>query len=179
MKVLPVSGLIGVTCAMAMAVVASVALVAQPGPGGPGGFGRHGFERGGRGVGLPLRELELTEAQHAQVRGIFEQRKAELDAIGQRLRAAHDAQQQAVTRIPVDENEIRARVTEASAAEAEAAILHARIHEAVFQVLTPEQQAKARTLEADRQKRMAERQQQFKQRMRQRQQDKTQQPPQQ
>ena len=94
-----------------------------------------------------------------------------------RLRAAHDAQQQAVTRIPVDENEIRARVTEASAVEAEAAILHARIHEAVFQVLTPEQQTKARTLEADRQKRMAERQQQFQQRLQQRQQEKAQQAP--
>jgi protein CpxP len=176
MKALRVSGLVGAVSVLAVAVVTSVALFAQPGPGGPG-FGRHEFARGGPGVGLPLRELELTEAQHAQVRGIFEQRKAELDAVGQRLHAAHDAQHQAVTRIPVDENEIRARVTEASAVEAEAAILHARIHEAVFQVLTPEQQTKARTLEADRQKRMAERQQQFQQRLQQRQQDKAQQAP--
>ena len=175
MKALRISGLVGAVSVLAVAVVTSVALFAQPGPGGPG-FGRHGFARGGP-AGLPLRELELTEAQHAQVRGIFEQRKAELDTVGQRLRAAHDAQQQAVTRIPVDENEIRARVTEASAVEAEAAILHARIHEAVFQVLTPEQQTKARTLEADRQKRMAERQQQFQQRLQQRQQDKAQQAP--
>ena len=66
--------------------------------------------------------------------------------------------------MPVDENEIRARVSEASAVEADFAILRARIHEQVYQVLTPEQQAKAKTLQAERQKRRSERAEQFKQR---------------
>ena len=80
------------------------------------------------------------------------------------LRAAHEARHQAVTRVPVDENEIRARVSEASAVEADFAILRARVHEQVYQVLTPEQQAKAKSLAAERQKRRAERVERFKQR---------------
>ncbi len=69
----------------------------------------------------------------------------------------------AVTRIPVDENEVRARVTELAAVQADFAVLRARIHEQVYQVLTPEQQAKAKTLQAERQKRRSERMEQRKQ----------------
>ena len=65
--------------------------------------------------------------------------------------------------MPVDENEIRARVSEASAVEADFAVLRARVHEQVYQVLTPEQQAKAKTLQAERQKKRAERAEQRKQ----------------
>lgn len=123
----------------------------------------HGPMRAGI-EGLPLRALELTDAQREQVRGIMTARQADFKAIGDRLRAAHEAQRAAVTRVPIDENEIRARVTEASTVEADFAILRARIHEQVYQVLTPEQQAKAKTLDAERQKRRAERAEQFKQR---------------
>ena len=124
---------------------------------------RHGPMRMGL-EGLPLRGLDLTDAQREQVRGIYSARQADFKAIGERLKTAHDARRQAVTRVPVDENEIRARVSEASAVEADFAILRARIHEQVYQVLTPEQQAKAKSLDAERQKRHAERTERFKQR---------------
>jgi len=151
-------------CSLGIVAVLSAPLLAQ-GPDGAGG----GHERGMRGHGrmgmggLPLRGLDLTDAQREQVRGIMTARQADFKAIGDRLKTAHEAQRQAVTRVPVDENEIRARVSEASAVEADFAILRARIHEQVYQVLTPEQQAKAKTLAAERQKRRAERKEQFKQ----------------
>ena len=164
-------------CSLGVVAVLSAPLMAQ-GPDGPRGLvGRgmrgHGPMGMGRGMdGLPLRGLDLTDAQREQVRGIVAAREADFKAIGDRLRAAHEAQRQAVTRVPVDENEIRARVTEAAAVEADFAILRARIHEQVYQVLTPEQQAKAKTLQAERQKRRVERAEQFKQRRQQRQQPK-------
>ena len=137
----------------------------SPGSRGERGRRGHGLMGMGRGLeGLPLRGLDLTDAQREQVRGIMTARQADFTAIGERLRTAHEAQRQAVTRVPVDENEIRARVSEASAVEADFAILRARIHEQVYQVLTPEQQAKAKTLAAERQKRRAERAEQIKQR---------------
>ena len=156
-------------CSLGVVAVLSAPLMAQgpEGPGGPGGRGMrgHGPMGMGRGMdGLPLRGLDLTDAQREQVRGIMTARQADFKAIGDRLGTAHQAQRQAVTRVPVDENEIRARVSEASAVEADFAILRARIHEQVFQVLTPEQQAKANTLQAERQKRRAERMEQFRQR---------------
>jgi len=162
-------------CSLGVVAVLSASLLAQgaAGAGDRGERGRrgHGPMGMGRGLeGLPLRGLDLTDAQREQVRGIMTARQADFKAIGERLRTAHEAQRQAVTRVPVDENEIRARVSEASAAEADFAILRARIHEQVYQVLTPEQQAKAKTLAAERQKRRAERGEQFKQRRQERQQ---------
>jgi periplasmic protein CpxP/Spy len=142
----------------AVAVLAAPLMAQAPGTsGGPErGMRQHGAMRMGI-EGLPLRGLDLTEAQREQVRGIMTARQDDFKAIRDRLRAAHEARHQAITRVPVDENEIRARVSEASAVEADFAILRARIHEQVYQVLTPEQQSKARSLAADRQKRRAER----------------------
>lgn len=146
-------------CSLGMVAVLSAPLMAQ-GPEGRGGMRGHGGMRGPMGarmLGLLVLGLELTDAQREQVRGIVSARQADFKAIGDRLRAAHLAQRQAMTRVPMDENEIRARVSDASAAEADFAVLRARVHEQVYQVLTPEQQARAKTLQAERQKRRAER----------------------
>jgi protein CpxP len=156
-------------CSLGVVAVLSASLLAQKaeGQGGPGepGMRRHGRIWMGRGLeGLPLRGLDLTDAQREQVRGIMTARQADFKALGDRLHAAREAEHQAVTRVPVDENEIRARVSELAAVQADFAILRAHIHEQVSQVLTPEQQAKAKTLAAERQKRRAERAEQFKQR---------------
>lgn len=150
-------------CSLGMVAVLSAPLMAQ-GPEGRGMRGHGGMRGMGAGMlGLPLRGLDLTDAQREQVRGIVSARQADFKAVGDRLRAAHLAQRQAVTRVPVDENEIRARVAEASAVEADLAVLRARVHEQVYQVLTPEQQAKAKTLQAERQTKRVERAEQRKQ----------------
>ena len=119
-------------CGLGVVAVLTAPLVAQ----GPEGGGRHERSVLRMGIGgLPLHGLDLTDAQREQVRGIVSARQADFKAIGERLRTAHDAQRHAVTRVPVDENEIRARVSDASAVEADFAILRARIHEQVYQVL--------------------------------------------
>jgi protein CpxP len=107
--------------------------------------------------GLPLRALDLTDAQREQVRGIMTARQSEFRALHERLRTARQAEQAAVTRVPVDENEVRTRAAELSAVQADFAVLRARVHEQVFQVLTPEQQARAKTIAAERQKRRSDR----------------------
>ena len=107
--------------------------------------------------GLPLRALDLTDAQREQVRGIMTARQSEFRALHERLRTARQAEQAAVTRVPVDENEVRTRAAELSAVQADFAVLRARVHEQVFQVLTPEQQARAKAIAAERQKRRSDR----------------------
>jgi protein CpxP len=151
-----------------VAVLAVPVLAQGPdgrGPGKRGGFGRmaHG------GAGLPLRQLDLTDAQREQVRGIVTARSAEMKTIHEKLRTARTAEHAAVTRVPVDENEVRARVTETAAIQADLAVIRARMHEQVYQVLTPEQQQKAKTLQSERQKQRAERMERAKQRRQQRQ----------
>jgi Spy/CpxP family protein refolding chaperone len=155
-----------VLAAAAVAVVAVAGATSVLAQGGPGGFGHRRFGGGfGRGeAGLPLRELELTEEQRTQVKGIFEQHRDEVRRAGERVRAAFRAQQDVVTAIPVDEGAIRSASAALATAQADAGIVRARIHSAVFQVLTPEQQQKAQQLRTERQERMKQARERFQQR---------------
>jgi periplasmic protein CpxP/Spy len=134
------------------------------GPGGPGGF----FGRGGPGgfggaMGL-LRQLDLTEEQRAQVRQVMDSHRDALKAIGDRLQAAHRAENDAVSAAQFDEQLVRTKAADLAAVMADAAVLHAKVHSEVFAVLTPEQQAKAAELKAQFQARA----EQFRQRVRER-----------
>jgi periplasmic protein CpxP/Spy len=142
------------------------------GPGGPGGFGfggPGGFGRGGFGGPMAiLRQLDLTDEQRAQVRQVMESHRDELRAIGEKLGAAHRAQNDAATAAPFDEQVVRAKAADVAAVAADAAVLHARVHSEVFAVLTPEQQAKAAELRAQRQARREQMRGQVRERVKQR-----------
>lgn len=117
-----------------------------PGPGGP--FGE---------IGLPLRELELTDAQREQVRTVMQSHGAAFKEIGDRMRTAREALDTAVTADTLDEAAVRAKAADVATVEADAAVLRAKVHQEVFSLLTAEQQAKARELKAQRQQRMKQR----------------------
>jgi protein CpxP len=108
-------------------------------------------------LGRGLRQLELTDAQREQLRGVMQSHQAEFREIGDRLRTAHEALRAAVTADAVDEPAIRARSADVAAIQADAAVLRARVHQEVFSLLTAEQQAKARELKAQAEARMKER----------------------
>jgi periplasmic protein CpxP/Spy len=142
------------------------------GPGGPGGFGfggPGGFGRGGFGGPLAmLRQLDLSDEQRAQVRQVMDSHRDELRAIGEKLGAAHRAQNEAATAVPFDEQVVRAKAADVAAVAADAAVLHARVHSEVFAVLTPEQQAKAAELKAQRQARREQMRERVRERVKQR-----------
>ena len=119
--------------------------------GGPG-FGRGRGPMGPLG-GLPLRELNLTESQREQVRTIVESRESETRAIGERAMAAREALHAATTSPSFDEGLVRTRAAEVAALDADLAVAHARIFADVFQILTPEQQAKAKEISGSRPRR--------------------------
>ena len=131
------------------------------GRGGPLGFAqgrRMGGPGGPMGI-LPMlaRELNITEAQKAQIKTIADSHREEWKALGDRARTAHEALQQAVTADAVDEGLIRQRSAEVAAVEADMAVARARTHAEVFQLLTPEQQTQAKTLQSTFGERMKER----------------------
>jgi len=133
------------------------------GPGGPGGpfdsaQGRRGGPGGPMGM-LPMlaRELNITDAQKAQIKSIADSHRDEWKALGDRARTAHEALQQAVTADAVDEGLIRQRSAEVAAVEADMAVARARTHAEVFQLLTPEQKTQAKTLQSTREERMKQR----------------------
>jgi len=119
------------------------------GPGGPG-------MRGGPGgmFGLPLRELDLTDAQREQVKAIMTSHRDEQKAVGDKMMAARKALHEAIAAETFNEAAIRAAAGEVGAAEADAAVLQAKIHGEVFAILTPEQVKKAKELRSEMENRM-------------------------
>lgn len=168
-----------VALTMGLAAVAA----AQPGPGGPGGepgdrggrpehgrpWGRGGMMGGPLGgllavhPDLPLPALNLTDAQREQVRTILQGHRDEGKALMDRATAATEALRKA-TAGTVDEGAAAQQGQAVGAVIAEAAVLRAKVRAEVLAILTPEQQAEAAKIQAQRDARMP----QFRQKMGQR-----------
>jgi Spy/CpxP family protein refolding chaperone len=137
------------------------------GAGGPGRFGGPGgrFGRGPGGPGGPmgmlgpmmLGRLNLTSDQQDRVKQILDSHRTEQQAIGKRSMTAHDALESAITSGTFDEGLIRSRAADVAAVEADETVLRGRIYGEVLQILTSDQQAKLKTMQADMQQRRAQR----------------------
>jgi len=142
------------TAVLAGLLAGGVAFAQGQGPGrrgGPGGFGGPGGP-GGPG-GLPLQALNLTEAQQDQIKQLMQQSRQQNQNVGEQLRSAMEAQRKAVETIPVDEGLIRSTTQALVDAQTEMAILQARLRSEIFTLLTPDQQAQVRKLQAERNQR--------------------------
>ena len=78
-----------------------------------------------------------------------------------------EAQRKAVETIPVDEGLIRSTTQALVDAQTEMAIQQARLQSEIFALLTPDQQAQARKLQAERSQRMQQQRQRGQQRQKQ------------
>src|SRR4051812_29858996 len=139
----------------AMVAAGGAALYAQ-GRGGPG-RGAGGPFAAGR--GFALGQLDLSDAQKQQVRAITQRHREAMQPVMQRLRQAMMAERAAVEAVPVNEAAVRAASQDVATAQADLAIDRARTHSEVFAILTVEQQAKAKQLEAQAQAKATERRQ--------------------
>lgn len=149
-----------------MAVTAGAALLATglattafaQGPGRRGGFGPGAGFGGARG-GFPLGQLELTETQRQQVRDVMQRHRDEMQQAAQRLRDARDAQRKAIETFPVNEGLIRSTSQTLANAQTDMALVQARVRSEIWTLLTPDQQARAKELQAQRESRMRQRMQ--------------------
>jgi Spy/CpxP family protein refolding chaperone len=139
--------------------------ISAQGPGG--GFGGPGW-RGGPGFGGPgggalgpmmLGQLNLTTDQQDRVKQILDSHRADQQSINQRLAAAHQSLQAAISGTTFDESAVRGRAADLAAVDADASVLQARTYAEVFQILTPDQQQKLQTLQANMKARMEQAQQ--------------------
>jgi periplasmic protein CpxP/Spy len=149
-------------------VAAGVAVVLAATPFVVGAQGEHGPMHGSRGfMGgfADFRQLGLTDDQRQQIRAAMTSHRDEFKGVVDRIRKAREAQQAAIEQVPLNEPQIRAAASELAAAEADAAVLRARVHEQVFSLLTPDQQTKAKSLAAERRQFRAQRRAEWKQRM--------------
>jgi periplasmic protein CpxP/Spy len=113
---------------------------------GPGGAGDERGPRGGmRGPGFggpAFRNLDLTDDQKAQLKKIRDARQAEFKAAGDKLGTARQGMRALLEADAINEGAIRAKSQEVAAAEAELAILNAKLRRESMQILTAEQLAK-------------------------------------
>ena len=145
-------------------LIAGVAVVGLLGTGivafaqGPRGGGRgrgDGFGPGG--LGIPLRQLNLTDAQKTQLEQVREQHRADLESAMKKLAAARQVQRTAIESVPADEAKITSLTQDLTQAEVDVAIQSARLNTAVWGVLTDAQKAEVTKLRAERQTRASER----------------------
>ena len=129
------------------------------GPGGPMGRGGPGGPGGPMGM-LPMfgPEIGLTDAQRDQIKAIAQAHNDEWKALGDRARTAHEALNDAITADTIDDGAIRQKSADVAAIDADMAVARAHAHAEVFQILTPEQKAQVKKIQAEMKSRMKNRQ---------------------
>ena len=145
---------IGVVMAMMGLCAVGAAQAQGPGPRGDGdGRGRDGGGGRGGAMMLPVRELGLSDAQRQQVEQIRTRNREATQAAQKAVREAETAQRAAVQTVPLNESLVRSTTQSLALAQTDLAVQEARMFNDVWQVLTPEQQGKLRTLQAERRRR--------------------------
>jgi Spy/CpxP family protein refolding chaperone len=103
--------------------------------------------------------LNLTDAQREQVREIRDRYQEQTRTLSRRLADLAAKQRQAIETIPVNETLIASATQDMTQAQVEIAVQEAHVNADIWAVLTPEQQAKATKLRAERKAQMEQRRQ--------------------
>ena len=98
---------------------------------------------------MPLRFLDLTDAQKEQVKAIHEAERTRIEPFVKQLGDTHKALAEATAKGQFDEAQVRAIATTAAQAQVELAVSRARQDAAIYQILTAEQRAKLEQFRAD------------------------------
>jgi protein CpxP len=138
-----------------LTLFAGIAL-AQGGAGAPMHH-RHGGFMGG--MELPLRQLNLTDDQKAQVKQIFQAEKANMKPLMQQEHAAHTQMIQLITSGTFDQANAAKIAAQESQTHMQLEIAHAKIASQIYQLLSSDQKAKVADIIAQHQQRMQERMQ--------------------
>jgi Spy/CpxP family protein refolding chaperone len=126
----------------------------------PPPFRGRGMGPGGRGPGGPMGMLPmlgprigLTDAQKDQIKAIADTHKDDWKALADRSRTAHMAIEAAISADTIDEATIRQKSAEAAAVEADIAVARAHARAEVWQILTADQKAQLKAMQAEMQQR--------------------------
>lgn len=87
--------------------------------------------------------LDLTDAQQAQAKQILDKEKPAMDSLMSQMKQSHEALRQLEMAPAFDEAKVRAAAAQQSQTMIEMTVQKARLHSELYQILTPEQQAKA------------------------------------
>jgi len=93
-------------------------------------------------IGFLTDYLNLNEGQQAQAKDILAKEKPTLDSLSQQMKQGHEALKQLETSGTFDEAKVRAVASQQSQTMTDLIVEKARIHSALFQILTPDQKTK-------------------------------------
>jgi Spy/CpxP family protein refolding chaperone len=127
---------------------------AAPAPPPPPMHGHGEWGMDGRMMGFFADYLNLTDAQQTQMRTIMRKEQPTMKPLFQQ---SHQIDQQLRQYVEgtYDEAKVQALATQKSQIEAQLTVAQTRLHNELFQVLTPDQQGKMKDMEARHQERMA------------------------
>jgi periplasmic protein CpxP/Spy len=102
-------------------------------------------------------KIGLSDTQRDQIKSIADAHKDEWKALADRARTAHEALNDAVIADAIDEASIRQKSAEVAAVDADLAVARAHAHAEVFQILTSDQKAQVKKMQAEMKNRMQNR----------------------
>ena len=104
-------------------------------------------------MGFFARYLDLTDAQRAQMKSVMHQERATMKPLMQQV---HQLNQQLkpYTEGAYDDVKVQALIAQQSQTLVQLKVHEARVHSELYQLLTPDQQAKMKEFEANREARM-------------------------
>jgi len=115
-------------------------------PGGPGfGMGGH--------IEFLSKKLNLTDEQKSQMKAIMQKEHPALHPLMQQQHQL-DLELRQYSEGSFDEAKVRALATQKSQIQAQLTVEETRIHNEMYQVLSPDQQSQLKQMEADREARM-------------------------
>lgn len=113
----------------------------------------HGFDMEGHGVGFFARYLDLSDAQREQMKAVMHKERPALKPLMQQLHQAREQLKQYEVGV-YNEVKVRALAAQQAQTMVELTVQQTRIHNELFQLLTPEQQARMKEFESNREQRM-------------------------
>jgi protein CpxP len=126
-------------------------------PEGKRGFGKKGHKRGGH--AMMFRGLDLTEEQKAQMKQIRQTSKEKIKPIREQMKANRQKLAELSAGGNFDRAQVQTIAAQQGSLSAQMIVERESIKSQIFQILTPEQKAKAAEIQAQRKQRMQERMQ--------------------
>jgi len=113
----------------------------------------HGWGMHSHRMGFPFRQLDLTDAQHEQVKAVMQKEHSTMKPL---MLQVHQMQTQLkqYSEGTYDDAKVQALVAQQAQTLVQLKVQETRIHSEIFQLLTPDQQAKLKEIEANREAHM-------------------------
>jgi len=113
----------------------------------------HAWGARGHMMGFPFKQLDVTDAQRAQIKAVMQKEHATMKPLMLQVHTMHQQLKQ-YSEGTYDEAKVQALVAQQAQTLVQLKVEETRIHNEVFQLLTSDQQARMKEIEANREARM-------------------------